>query len=358
MRKISTNKLKAGTKLGKAVYSSKGGLIMPPGIQIQDAQIRRLLDNGVSEVYIDDPRVSDIEITEPIPDVTRIKAIKALREAFQIVNTTGRAEKVEITSLVKIIKEIHDEVIYNNPKIANLIEIKSKDDYLFVHAINVAILSTIIARLSGMNANSYDVCMGAFLKDLGMALISRDALDRPGPFTPEELAEMKQHPEETLNLLKGSTELSAFAKVVITQHHERIDGSGYPHGLKDSQIHPLAKVVAIADTYTAMISERPHRPKYRPFEAIEYIMSSAGFEFDHNLVDVFTKCTVPYPIGTMVRLSDGSKGVVVNLGRGLPTRPVIRLFNDINGTDLGNGYDFNLSDERNQTILIAEILDE
>ncbi|HEX3032344.1 MAG TPA: HD-GYP domain-containing protein [Bacillota bacterium] len=358
MRKISTANLKPGIKLAKAVYSSKGGLIMPSGVQIQDAQIARLLENGVSDVYIDDPRVSDIEIVEPIPDVTRIKAIKALREAFQTVNTTGSMEKVDVGSLVKVSKEIHDEVVYNNPRIANLIEVKSRDDYLFVHAINVAILSIIIARLSGLNANSYDICMGAFLKDIGMALLPREVLDRPGPLTPEEQQKLRQHPDATVNLLKGVPEVTAFAKVVIAQHHERLDGSGYPNCMKDAQIHALAKIMAIADTYTAMISDRPHRPKYRPFEAIEYIMSSAGFEFDHTLVDVFTKCTVPYPIGTMVRLSDGAKGVVVSLGRGLPTRPIVRLFNDAFGTDLGNGYDFNLSDERNQTVLIAEILDE
>lgn len=154
MRKISTTNLKEGTKLAKAVYSSKGGLIMPSGVEIQQAQINRLLDSGVNVVYIDDPRVSDIEITEPIPDILRIKAIKSLKEAFQIVNTTGSADKLDIITLTKIAKEIHDEVIYNNPKIANLIEVRSQEDCMFVHAINVAILSIIMARQSGMQANS------------------------------------------------------------------------------------------------------------------------------------------------------------------------------------------------------------
>ncbi|HEX3032445.1 MAG TPA: HD domain-containing phosphohydrolase [Bacillota bacterium] len=355
MRKISTGKLKPGTKLGRAVYSSKGGLIIPSGVQIQEAQIQRLLDNGITEVYVDDPRVSDIEIVEPIPDVTRIKAIKELRYAFSAVRSDA---KVDVSGLVKIAKEIHDDVVFNNPRIATLIEIKSKDDYLFVHAINVAILATIIARMSGLNANSLDICVGAFLKDLGMAKLPQEVLDRPDHLTAEEQAILKKHADVTINLLKGSSEVSAFAKIVIAQHHERMDGSGYPQAMKDAQIHPLAKIVAIADTYAAMISDRPHRPKHRPFEAIEYIMSAAGFEFDHNFVDVFTKCTVPYPVGSMVRLSDNSKGVVVNLGRGLASRPIIRLFYDRQGNELGAGYELNLSDQSNQTILIAEILDE
>lgn len=358
MRKISTIYLQEGTKLAKAIYSSRGGLIMPSGVQMQTAQINRLRDAGVTEVYIDDPRVADIEIVEPISDITRIKAIRTLRDAFLAVQSDGANAKIDLSLLVGVAKEIHDEVVYNNPRVANLIEIKSKDDYLFVHALNVAILSTIIARIGGSPAQSYDVALGALLKDLGMAFLGLSVLDRNGELTQDERTVLQQHPEATVNLFKGKSEVSAFAKVVISQHHERLDGSGYPNKLKGDQIHPLAKIIAIADTYAAMISDRPYRAKHRPDAAIEYIMSSAGFEFDHNLVDVFTKCTVPYPIGTMVKLSDESKGVVVNLGKGLASRPIIRLFCDQYGRQLEHCYEVNLSEQQHQTKLITETLDE
>ncbi len=358
MRKISTVYLREGMKLAKAIYSSRGGLIMPSGVQMQEPQILRLRDAGISEVYIDDPRVADIDIVEPVADVTRIKAIRTLREAYTAVRSQGTKAKIDTTSLLKVAKDIHDEVVYNNPRVANLIEIKSPDDYLFVHAINVAILGIIMARIGGYPNLSVDVAVGSLLKDLGMATINQEVLDKTEQLTPEELASIKHHPEITSELFKGKSEISAFTKALIAQHHERFDGSGYPLGLKDGQIHQIAKIVAIADTYAAMISDRPHRKKYRPYEAIEYIMSSSGFEFDHNMVDVFTKCTVPYPIGTMVKLSGGEKGVVIDLGRGLTSRPIIRLFTDQNGQDLAYGYEVNLSEPQHQTQLIVETLDE
>lgn len=331
---------------------------MPSGVQMQEDQIERLRQAGVTEVYIDDPRVEDIEIMEPVSDIIRIKAIRALREAFLAVRSGGANPKIDTGLLVQVAKEIHDDVVYNNPRVANLIEIKSQEDYLFVHAVNVAILSVIMARMGGYVSQSYDVALGSLLKDLCMARLAPEVLDRPGKFTPDELAIMRRHAGDSVELFKGKSEISAFAKVIMGQHHERVDGSGYPLGLKEAQIHPLAKIVAIADTYAAMISDRPHRPKHRPNEAIEYIMSSAGFEFDHNLVNVFTKCTVPYPVGTMVKLSDGEKGVVVSLGRGLASRPIIRLFYDRNGQELPVCCEINLSEPQHQTKLIVETLDE
>lgn len=358
MRKISTVYLRTGMKLAKAIYSSRGGLIMPSGVQMQEAQIQRLRDSGINEVYIDDPRVADIDIVEPVSDITRIKAIRTLREAFNAVRSMGTKAKIDTEALVKVAKEIHDEVVYNNPRVANLIEIKSQEDYLFVHAINVAILGIIMARIGGHVNLSQDVAVGSLFKDLGMAVLSQEVLDKPGQLSPEELTTLKQHPDITAEIFKSKSEISAFAKVVIGQHHERLDGSGYPRGLRGEHIHQVAKIVAIADTYAAMISDRPYRKKHRPYEAIEYIMSSAGFEFDHTLVDIFTKCTVPYPIGTMVKLSGGEKGVVIDLGRGLSSRPIIRLFTDQAGQEFSTCYEVNLSEPHNQTQLIVETLDE
>ncbi|MFZ3172502.1 MAG: HD domain-containing phosphohydrolase [Carboxydocellales bacterium] len=358
MRKVSAKYLQQGQKLAKAIYSSRGGLVMPSGVQMQGEHIERLKKAGITEIYVDDPRVKDIEIVEPISDITRIKAIRALRDAFTAVRSGGVNAKVDIGLLLQIVKEVHEDVVQNNPRVANLIEIKSSEDYLFVHALNVAIISIIMARIGGFVSQTYDIAMGVILKDLGMAQLAEEVLNRPDKFLPAELSAMQMHTGTTMGLFQGRSEISAFAKVIIAQHHERQDGSGYPAGLKDSQIHGVARIVGIADTYAAMVSDRPHRPKYPPYEAIEYIMSSAGFEFDHNLVDVFTKCTVPYPIGTMVKLSDDAKGVVVNLGSGLPSRPIVRLFYDQNGRELPHCYELNLSDPEHQTKLIVEILDE
>ncbi|MDA8235794.1 MAG: HD domain-containing protein [Clostridia bacterium] len=357
MRKISTQNLKAGMKLAKAIYSSRGGLIMPAGIELSSEYVDKLNTAGVGEVYIDDPRVADLEIIEPISEVTKLKAIRCLKESYVLLQK-GTGPKVDFESLRQVVKEILEDVNRNNPKVVNLITIKSDEDYLFVHAINVTILAVVMARLAGYQQHLMDIALGAYLKDLGMARLDQQVINAPRTFTGDETAMIRRHPEISLEIIQDMTGLSAFTKAIIIQHHERCDGTGYPTGLKESHIHDYAKIVAIADTFAALISDRPHRARIKPHEAIEFMMSAAGFEFDHNFTDCFCKCTVPYPVGTMVQLNSGEKGVVVDLGKGLASRPVVRVFYDSGGQEVKPCYNLNLSDGQYQTKIITEALEE
>ncbi|AVX19257.1 HD domain-containing protein [Carboxydocella sporoproducens DSM 16521] len=359
MRVISTNRLQPGDKLAKPVYGTAGGLIMPANLPLTREHIERLLKQGVQQVYLDDPRVADLQIEEPIREITRIKVIKVLQEAMQEIGKKGLAVSLNSKAIEEVIHELHEELIYGRAREINLYKVQAGEDYLPLQALNTAILATNMARLGGFVQNSKDVVTGTLLMNLGLALIPKEILFKPGALLPEEKIQVQKHVEYSLQIANNNfPNLRAHVKVIIQQHHERLDGSGYPQGLKGEKIHPLAQLVGIAETYSAMVSWRPYREIISPQEAIEYIMGGAGIEFDHKLIDIFSRCTVPYPVGSMVLLSTGEKGVIIDLGKGLATRPRIRLFTDEKGQNLAQPVDINLSDPQYQTRVIVGLLDE
>lgn len=359
MRKSLVKHLQPGDKLARAVYSSRGALIMPRGLPLVADQIERLANTGITEVFVEDPRVADIDILEPVGEVTKIKALRVLKELFADVRKKeGSGKPLQLDGIREVIKDIIGELHYQKSAYINLMICKPTDNYIHMQALNVAILSITMAKLAGFISNIHEIALGAFLKDIGMAYLSEELINRPGLLTDDEKIALHDHPRLGVELLNEQPGINAFTKIIINQHHERCDGSGYPLGLKDKNLHNLAKLVAIADSYAALVSYRPYREKLSPNEAIELVMSNAGFEFEHNLVNHFTKCTVPYPIGTMVQLTTGETGMVVNLGQSLPTRPIVRIFTDQQGKEVEPCYEINLMDPAHQTKLIAGVLDE
>lgn len=359
MRIIRTSHLKPGDKLARPVYGTAGGLIMPANVALTAEHIERLYKQGVEQVYLDDPRVADLQIEEPIREVTRIKVVKVLQDAMQEISQKGLAARLNSKAIEEVISELHEELFTIKARGFNLYSGKAGENFLPLQSLNTAILATVMARLGGYLQYSKDVVSGALLMNLGLALLPRELLFKSEPLLPEEKAQIQKHVDFSLQIVNNNfPNLRSFVKVVIQQHHERMDGSGYPQGLKGEKIHALAQLVGIAETYCAMVSWRPYREKISPQEAIEYIMGGAGFEFDHKLVDIFSRCTVPYPVGSMVLLSTGEKGVVMDLGKGLTTRPLIRLLTDSNGEELEQPADINLSDPQYQTRVIVGLLDE
>lgn len=125
--------------------------------------------------------------------------------------------------------------------------------------------------------------------------------------------------------INDNTTFNAHVKSIIMHHHERINGTGYPNGLMGSDIHPLAKIVMLADVYDAMTSDRPHRLAHTQQEALEYIMAQAGEIFDFNIANAFSRKLVPYPVDSYVMLSNLEEGVVVRNNPNHPLRPIIRI---------------------------------
>jgi HD-GYP domain-containing protein (c-di-GMP phosphodiesterase class II) len=145
--------------------------------------------------------------------------------------------------------------------------------------------------------------------------------------------------------------------MTILDHHERWDGSGYPRGLKGSDISSYTRIIAITDTYYALVSRRPHRQSYLPHEAIEFIMAYSGELFDPELVRLFTKLVPLYPTGIMVNLNTGESGIISNAKPGFIGRPVVRICSDKYLKELTKPYDMDLTESEHQHRLVTDVVE-
>jgi len=236
----------------------------------------------------------------------------------------------------------------------NLSDIRSFDEYTFCHSVNVAVISiTIGMTLYYPRSKLLDLGLGVLLHDIGKTQISKDILNKPGKLTEEEFSLIKKHTWYGFDMLRSDPEIKITSSHVALQHHERIDGSGYPRQLKGRMIHEYARISAIADVFDALIHDRCYRPKLPVHEVYKYFVEQTYSQFDNYFLDHFIQKIALYPQGTKVLLNDGRSGFVIKQNN-IPTCPVIRLFWHY-GKDLPKPVEVNLINEI--SLSITEVLE-
>ncbi len=346
MRKLLVDELRPGALLARPVYDLRGVLVIGAGVVLDEERISSLRRWGIPAVYVEEPGLEDLQPREFLSGSTLAKAVGILRS---LLSSLERGEVEVLPSLLpdlqSLARQMEEDLRSVPPEGLGLLQAALPEEYLLNHSLEVAFLSGALAVSRGEGAEA--VILGGLIHDLGLAV---SGAWRRRSLSPEERKEYERHPVVGFRLVQELRELSAFAKVAVLQHHERRDGSGFPSGVKGEKLHRVAELVGLADAYVLMVERGGYAPRrLLPHEALEYLMSAAGFEFDHRLVESFLRLISPYPEGSRVRLSSGEEGFVV--GRtGIPTRPLLRV---IEG---GKGRDLNLAAEGNQTKLIVELL--
>lgn len=194
-----------------------------------------------------------------------------------------------------------------------LTKIKRKDEYTAEHSLNVCVLTATFARFLGHNDDEIrQLALCALLHDVGKSKIPSEILNKEGRFTDEEFEIMKQHTTFGRDLLINIKDADRIAIDVAHAHHERMDGSGYPRGLKSHQIPYYAKVVALADCYDAITSSRCYDGARASMEALDIIYKCRGVQFDEELALEFIKCIGLFPPGAIVELSNGEVGIIIS----------------------------------------------
>jgi HD-GYP domain-containing protein (c-di-GMP phosphodiesterase class II) len=308
----------------RTVYSSSGHVLLSKGMSLNPMFIRRLKELGIPAVYIQEGYLQDrAEVEDVVSEKTRIETQRTVRRIFTEIN---RNKRVDIGLAKAAVNNIVDELLRNRRVVLNLTDIRSYDDYIFGHCVNVCILSVMTAiTLEYNELQLRDLGVGAILHDIGKLLVSKDILDKPGKLTPAEMDKVKEHSKYGFDVLREQQELSLLSAHIAFQHHEKVDGTGYPRGLKGGEIHQFSRLTAVADVYDALTADRVYRKAFMPHEALKIISEGSGTHFDSEVVRAFMKKVAPFPIGTIVALNTGEVGVVVDNHRKKPARPVIRL---------------------------------
>lgn len=358
MRYVPTNCLRENMIVGKTLYGKNGQVLLTINTKLTTNYIINLKKLGFSGIYIEDDLSEGIEIKEIVNTRLRNETIKVVKNLFS--STTDNDSKNKNKALDKIIinmESILDEIMTNKNLMINMLDLKSFDDYTFAHSLNVSILSIIIGIEYGLSKKELEnLALGALLHDIGKVFIGNEIINKPSKLTKEEFEKIKNHPKLGYDYLSKFYSLNTSVLIGALDHHEKFDGTGYPSSYKGEEISLFGRIIAIADVYDALTSERPYRKGMFPSEAIEFIMSNSGVHFDPDLVKIFLKKAAPYPVGMCVKLSSGLIGIVVENYEESCLRPKIRVFKK---DDLElKPFEISLRDDRNYlSTTIKEIIE-
>ena len=330
MRSVKIENAQQGMKLAYNMYDSAGHTLICSGSILTDFYIKRLSEYGFDGVYITDELSEDIDIQPIISSELRTEGLVSVRES-------------NIDKCKNVAKEIVTQVLNKGALSLDLTDLRSFDGYTYAHSVNVAVLSCIIGF--GMNLKDdalEQLVMAGLLHDLGKLVIPQEILNKKGRLTPDEYEVMKTHSTLSYEIIKERWDISAQVKAAVLYHHENVDGSGYPDGIEFENMTIFTKILHVADVYDALVSKRPYKAPYSPYEACEYLMGAGGIMFDPKVVEALLLYVPFYPKGTQVKLSDGRDAIIVENSGKRNLRPLLRLM-DRTMLDLQDPANYNIT---------------
>lgn len=234
----------------------------------------------------------------------------------------------EVVDIVQQIRFMFSRILMNDDTLFILNSIKKLDVDTYNHSIHVGLLAIATGCLLRYEPEKIiKLGTGAILHDTGKLMISKDILCKPQRLSEEEFTEMQKHTTYGYEILKHCANIDDDCAYIAISHHERHDGSGYPLQLSGKKIHEAARIVAIADVYDALTSDRIYRKGVFPGKVMEQIAEMCPNHFDMQILKVFMKITSIYPTGTEVILNTNTKAKIIQQNSIIPTRPIIEIEN-------------------------------
>jgi HD-GYP domain-containing protein (c-di-GMP phosphodiesterase class II) len=270
------------------------------------------------------------EPAAPALDPTLIDAqrlCETAKKATQAMFAEVRMGKVlDMDRCVSVVEEIATSVMQSPNALMSVVRLKLADEYTYLHSVAVCALMVALGRTLGMDETACrEAGLGGFLHDIGKAFIPHEILNKPGKLTEEEFAIVRKHPELGYKYLSQDPNVPDYARDVCLHHHEKIDGNGYPKGLRGGAISLYARMAAICDVYDALTSERRYKHAWDPAETISTMAAWTG-HFDRAMFLAFVKTLGIYPVGSIVKLESGRSGFVIRQNDKDLTRPVLKVF--------------------------------
>lgn len=362
MRRISMQYAQPGMVLSRDVYDHYGNMILPQGTRLTLDNVAALGRMGGGELFFDDRRVDDVPVVSLMPARLEGGTARALNlllnETKTILQDVNTSSKINVNPAEKVIFSMVEQLFPVVIGEVNAIGCFSLKDYNYVHPVQVTSLSLLMGRKVGYDeAELVNLGLAALLENIGYVVLPTGMMEEPASLTAVETHEVHQHPQYGYQILREYAQVNPQITQTIFEHHERWNGSGYPRGIKGNAISPHAQILAITDTYYALVSRRPHRQSYLPHEAIEFVMAYSGELFNPDLVRLFTKLVPLYPTGVMVNLNTGETGIISNTKPGFIGRPVVRICYDKHLNEIAKPFDMDLVEGEHQHRLVTGVVE-
>jgi HD-GYP domain-containing protein (c-di-GMP phosphodiesterase class II) len=362
MRLLPVSQCRPGMRLAKKIFSEEGIVLLAEHMELSDRLIGRLEQCGVQYVYVEDHRTDDINPPTLITEETFRMAVKEIRTNFRHLMERPKAKKGVSYPYVaapfkQMMNHIIDDLSNNQDAMIMLMNMGTVDHYLFQHSLNVCVYTTLLGMSKGYSRDEVvTLGMGALLHDIGKTQISTNVLKKPGSLSNDEFELMKRHAQLGFELLKDEPNMPLLVAHCAFQHHERLDGSGYPRGIAGKDIHDYAKWIGLVDSYDAMTTNRVYRAPMLPHEAMERLYAGSGTLYEQHMLQHFRDKVAIYPIGISVTLHTCERGVVVDFNNSYPHRPIVRVLYNEAGEELAVPYEIDLS--KQLTVMIVGVNDE
>ena len=353
MRSITLDEIKPGMYLSKPLIAADGTVLLHEGIEMKERYIQYLRNQGIRSLFVGDPEIKTIvETAEDLYDANHIQeAMTAAREA---VTNFRVGQGIHLNQVKDIVSDLISQLGQKPENMIRFLDIRRKEEYMFSHAVNTCILSTMAGLALGYDTKQLDeLALAAMLHDIGKVKFSRRlAMQYPDYLTKNDREEYWRHPQYSLEILRDDETLSEAIVNACFQHHERWNGSGYPLGLKGDAISEYAQIISIADVYDRLIAGMPHRRPTPVYYAVAILNKAAGKYFNPDIVDKFTQNVAVYPMGKMVRLNDHQSGIILGVDFKSKTTPVVRITSSSDSSHINQLIELNLT--KNPELFIVD----
>lgn len=364
MFRISTNHIAEGMIVGRHIVDAQGRVLLTAGQVLNSRYIKRIQSRQIDYIYIQD----DLDIEDPAPSVrpaTFSKATAIFKDCYEQCVKTG---KVNMRAVQSEVDNIINDLASNSEVMFGMAEVKAYDDYTYEHSVNVCVLSLILGIDQDYSRIQLQALgIGSMLHDIGKIKIPLEIVNKPSSLTYEEFIEIKKHPWTGFKIATQSNDLPRGAAQAILQHHEHMNGRGYPRGIDESMIHEYGQIVAVADVFNALITNRPYRSGFSNDEAIQIMQQETGTHLSERFMDSLLRHVNLYPPGSVLVLSNEDLAIVTQENPANRNRPRLKLLFDACGKayaadnvlDLAENTDISvknvLSSEEGETRLLQFI---
>lgn len=329
---LGLEKITAGMEVAKVVLDDDGQILLNEGTILTDQLLERLNFWGVAALYvkISETIVDQLAKAEEKTEAEEIfekeynKTAHAVQQAFEQMRSTKELPLEELSELAStsVQNMVNSVGIFSHLHMA-----RKHSEYTFYHSINVAVIAGLLGKWLGYKTEDISqLVLSGLLHDIGKSQVPLNILNKPAPLTNDEMAVMRKHAYWGYQLLVNEANMPIKVLYGVIQHHERLDGSGYPLALKKDQIHPFGRIIAIADIYDAMTSNRLYREVTAPFVVVETLLQEMYDKLDPGICTIFLNNVRNCFVGNLVLLSDGRQAEVIYLGQFIAARPVVRTF--------------------------------
>lgn len=290
---------------------------------------------------------------EELPKARQLN-LKAKHLVKKFSESLSRGQVVSINEITDLSGNVIDSVSRNKDAMLSLMAIRRMDEYTFTHSVNVMIMMIAMGKQLELDEKQLmNMATGALLHDIGKLRLPQELINKKGTLTAEEMEQVRRHVEYGQEMIQSMANISIETTQVVTEHHERFDGSGYPKGLQGDEISLGGQMSSIIDVYDAITTERIYADGLDMVTGLRKIYEWSHFLFKDDLVESFIKTMGIYPVGTLVQLNNGLIGVVIESGRQNALRPTVRIIYDSRRKIHLPPRDINLSDQANLLQIIS-----